>query len=136
MRATPAPAAPADTLDLNTLTELEALGSGPAFVQDLVDGFLRDGEGLLAEMRASLDARECQRYRDAAHALKGSAGSVGAVGLYRVSADACRLPDHQMAMQGTRQLKEMRGAFEQARRALLAHLDGRRAQPPASPVNG
>jgi len=135
-RPAPAPAAPADTLDLNTLTELEALGSGPAFVQDLVDGFLRDGEGLLAEMRASLDAGECQRYRDAAHALKGSAGSVGALGLYHVSADACRLPDHQMAMQGARQLKEMRGAFEQARRALLAHLDGRRAQPPASPRNG
>jgi two-component system, sensor histidine kinase RpfC len=123
-------------LDVNTLTELELLGNGPAFVRDLVDGFLRDAEGLLAEMRSALDAGEHQRYRDAAHALKGSAGSVGATSVYEVSGRACKLPDHQMTLQGPHLLKEMRTAFDRARRALLAHVERTRQQPPAPPLRG
>ena len=123
-------------LDLNTLTELELLGNGPAFVRDLIEGFLRDGEGLLVEMRSALDAGEHQRYRDAAHALKGSAGSVGAAGVYEVSGRACKLPDHQMALQGPHLLKEMRGALDRARRALLAHIEQAWRQPPAPPLRG
>ena len=127
---------PGAVLDLNTLTELELLGNGPAFVRDLIDGFLRDGEGLLAEMRGALDAAEHQRYRDAAHALKGSAGSVGAAVVYEVSGRACKLPDHQMTLQGPHLLKEMRAAFDRARRALLAHVERGRRQPPAPPLSG
>ena len=127
---------PSAVLDLNTLTELELLGNGPAFVRDLIEGFLRDGEGLLAEMRSALDAGEHQRYRDAAHALKGSAGSVGAANVYEVSGRACKLPDHQMTLQGAHLLKEMRAAFDRARRALLAHIEQARRQPPAPPLRG
>lgn len=139
--APPGPAAPVaerplEALDLNTLTELELLGNGPGFVRDLVDGFLRDGEGLLAEMRSALDHGEHQRYRDAAHALKGSAGSVGAAAVFEVTSRACKLPDHQMALQGPHLLKEMRGAFDRARRALLAHVERGRRQPPAPPLSG
>jgi two-component system sensor histidine kinase RpfC len=105
-------------------------------VRDLVDGFLRDGEGLLAEMRGALDNGEHQHYRDAAHALKGSAGSVGATVVYEVTTRACKLPDHQMALQGPHLLKEMRGAFDRARRALLAHVESGRRQPPAPPLSG
>jgi two-component system sensor histidine kinase RpfC len=126
---------PGATLDLNTLTELELLGNGPAFVGDLIDGFLRDGEELFAEMRSALDAGEHQRYRDAAHALKGSAGSVGAAGVYEVSGRACKLPDHQLPLQGPHLLKEMRAAFDRARRALLGHVERVRRQPPAPPMS-
>jgi two-component system sensor histidine kinase RpfC len=123
-------------LDLTTLAELELLGSGPAFVRDLIDGFLRDGDSLLADMRAALDAGEHQRYRDAAHALKGSAGSVGAATVYEASSRACKLPDHLMALQGPRLLREMRTAFDQSRRALLRHVEQIRRQPPAPPLSG
>jgi two-component system sensor histidine kinase RpfC len=134
--AAPVAARPLEVLDLTTLTELELLGNGPGFVRDLVDGFLRDGEGLLAEMRGALDNGEHQHYRDAAHALKGSAGSVGATVVYEVTTRACKLPDHQMALQGPHLLKEMRGAFDRARRALLAHVESGRRQPPAPPLSG
>jgi two-component system sensor histidine kinase RpfC len=131
-----APAAPAtpaaSVLDAHTLTELELLGSGPQFVRELAQGFLRDGDALLAEMRQALDGGQPQRYRDAAHALKGSAGSVGAMLVYEISAKACRLPDHQMPLQGTRLLRESRAAFDAARRALLDYLDRRAEQEPAS----
>jgi two-component system sensor histidine kinase RpfC len=132
----PAEPSSAGVLDLNTLTELELLGGGPAFVRSLIDGFLRDGDGLLADMRGALDAGEHQRYRDAAHALKGSAGSVGAATVYEASGRACKLPDHQMALQGPHLLKEMRTAFDQARRALLRHVEQIRRQPPAPPLSG
>ena len=131
-----AEAAHGPVLALGTLTELELLGNGPAFVRDLIEGFLRDGEGLLAEMRSALDAGEHQRYRDAAHAMKGSAGSVGAAIVYEVSGRACKLPDHQMALQGPHLLKTMRAAFDRARRALRAHIEQMRRQPPAPPLRG
>ena len=120
-----------NVLDSNTLAELEQLGSGPAFVQDLVDGFLKDGDALVAELRNALEAGQFQRYRDAAHALKGSAGGVGARALFEASARACKLPDHQMPLHGPRLLKEMRSALEAARHALLGYLKRRTQQPPA-----
>ncbi len=128
-----APTPPAaSVLDAHTLTELELLGSGPQFVHDLAQGFLRDGDALLTEMRQALDGGQPQRYRDAAHALKGSAGSVGAMLVYEITSRACRLPDHQMPLQGTRLLRESRAAFDAARRALLDYLDRREQQEPAS----
>ena len=132
--AVPRAPEPAGThvLDAHTLTELELLGTGPKFVRDVTQGFLRDGEALLVEMRQALDAGQPNRYRDAAHALKGSAGSVGAMVVYKITSKACRLPDHQVPLQGTRLLREMRTAFDAARRALLEYLDRRDQQEPAS----
>ncbi len=132
--AVPRAPEPAGThvLDAHTLTELELLGTGPKFVRDVTQGFLRDGEALLVEMRQALDAGQPNRYRDAAHALKGSAGSVGAMVVYEITSKACRLPDHQVPLQGTRLLREMRTAFDAARRALLEYLDRRDQQEPAS----
>ncbi len=100
-------------------------------MQDLVDGFLRDGDALVSEMRNALEAGQFQRYRDAAHALKGSAGGVGARALFEISSRACKLPDHQMPLHGPRLLREMRGALEAARNALLGYLKRRAQQPPA-----
>ena len=122
-------------LDDGTLAELENLGSSPEFVRDLVEGFLKDGNTLIADMRSALEAGQFQRYRDAAHALKGSAGSVGARGLFEISSRACKLPDQEMPLQGPRLLKEIRGAFETTGAALLGYLE-RRTQHSPAPARG
>ena len=135
----PAPEAPAvgtapGVLDGQALADLEELGSNPAFLKDLIDGFVRDGEVLIGEMRGALDSGQFQRYRDAAHALKGSAGAVGGRSLFDVCARACLLPDHQMPLHGPRLLKEMRGTFEATRQGLSGFL-ARRKLPP-TPASG
>ncbi len=117
-----------------TLAELEDLGSSPEFLKDLVEGFLKDGSTLIADMRNALEAGQFQRYRDAAHALKGSAGGVGARSLFEISSRACKLPDHQMPLHGPRLLKDMRGAFATAGGALRSYLR-RRTQRPTTPAS-
>jgi two-component system sensor histidine kinase RpfC len=121
-------------LDEATLAELENLGSSPEFLQDLVEGFLKDGGILITDMRNALEAGQFQRYRDAAHALKGSAGGLGARSLFEISSRACKLPDHQMPLHGPRLLKEMRDAFVTAGEALRSYLK-RRTQQPTRPAS-
>lgn len=120
-----------ETLDLNTLSELERLSSGPAFLRDLVDGFLRDGEELLDEMRTALETGQCHRYRDAAHALKGSAGGVGARALFEISSRACKLSDQQVPLHGAALLEDMHDAFETTGQELLGYLRRRPQHTPA-----
>jgi two-component system sensor histidine kinase RpfC len=130
----PRPGAEDRILDDVTLAELEDLGSSPEFLKDLVEGFLKDGSTLIADMRNALEAGQFQRYRDAAHALKGSAGGVGARSLFEISSRACKLPDHQMPLHGPRLLKDMRGAFATAGGALRSYLR-RRTQRPTTPAS-
>ena len=131
LKETPSNSSPAGLLDHLVLAELDELGSGSVFLEDLVDGFLRDGEVLIGELRSALEGGQFERFRDAAHALKGSAGGVGARTLFDVSARACVLPDHQMPLHGARTLKDLRVAFEATRHALVVYLARRRQQPPA-----
>lgn len=79
--ATDAANSNSDELDLFTLRELEHLGNGLPFVQELVDNFIADSNVLIDAMRSAVDEQDLETFRDCAHALKGSAGSVGAAHL-------------------------------------------------------
>jgi two-component system sensor histidine kinase RpfC len=71
-------------LDTETLENLEAISGDPKFLSGLVSGFLHDAEHLLKKMESSLASSDFDSYLENAHALKGSSGSVGAVGLFDV----------------------------------------------------
>jgi len=73
-----------DLIDLNLLNELSALGEGDVFIRGLVDGFIRDGSGHVANM-AQQQVDDYPAYRESLHALKGSATELGALRL----AEAC-----------------------------------------------
>jgi HPt (histidine-containing phosphotransfer) domain-containing protein len=62
------------------------VGGDVGFVRDLVAEYLADGTLRVADMKAALAAGEAEDLRRAAHTLKGSSASLGALGL----ADACR----------------------------------------------
>ncbi len=73
-------------LDADKLRDLAGLHQTPSFVDDIVKVFLGDTEELLTSMRGSLDSGHYQIYKDIAHALKGTAASVGAVKLCDLAA--------------------------------------------------
>lgn len=65
-------------LDHSVLADLSRLSSDPTFMGRLLRGFRGDTERLVKELTDHMQKREYESVRDAAHALKGGAASVGA----------------------------------------------------------
>lgn len=74
------------TLDRVTFHELQDT-TGAEFVAELVDTFLEEAPGLLAEMQAALAAGELPRLQRAAHSLKSNASTFGALQLAALARD-------------------------------------------------
>src|SRR5262249_48308534 len=72
-------------VDPRVLQDLQNLSSDPTFLERLLGGFRSDAERLATEIGDALAARRYQDVKDAAHALKGGAGSVGATQLVALS---------------------------------------------------
>ncbi|HAN03791.1 MAG TPA: hypothetical protein DCQ25_00735 [Elusimicrobia bacterium] len=73
-------------LDSFVIAELKDL-AGPddkAFMTELAGTYLKDLPGRLAAIRAAVAARDAEALRQAAHALKGSSGNIGAQRLQKV----------------------------------------------------
>ena len=67
-------------IDLTVYTELKAT-TGPEFAAGLVDTFLDEAPGMLAELRSARTAGDADRFRRAAHSLKSNANTFGALRL-------------------------------------------------------
>jgi len=77
----------ADPIDRAALDELvEMTGGDRAFLVDLIDTFVADGEAMIGELNAALAAGDDAGLLRPAHSLKSNAASFGAVRL----ADLCR----------------------------------------------
>lgn len=76
---------PATLLEERVLRHIEQLGGGDGFLSELFAGFISDARGLQERIVSEVTAGHYQQARDELHALRGSAGSVGAQGLF----DAC-----------------------------------------------
>jgi HPt (histidine-containing phosphotransfer) domain-containing protein len=88
-----------------------------------VHSFVEDADALIRSMQQALRERNGNEFRDQAHALKGSAGSLGARTLQDAAAHACRLPDEQLIAEGSAVMHHLVAEFEAAREALYAYLE-------------
>lgn len=68
------------TIDAPTFKALQD-AAGADFVADLVQTFLGEAPGMIAELRSSLAAGDAERFRRVAHSLKSNSNTFGAVGL-------------------------------------------------------
>ena len=74
------------TIDRSALAELlEMVGDDSAFVDDIVDTYLRDAPEQIAGMRAALGAGDLGTLGRHAHTLKGNSLSVGATALAAIA---------------------------------------------------
>lgn len=105
-----------------TLQELHQIGGGQAFITDLIEGFVSDGEQLLAAMSKALDTRTPNDFRDHAHALKGCAASIGAEALCLTAGRLMKLGNGELQQTGRQDLTELQETFSQACSALRAYL--------------
>lgn len=113
-------------LDQETLNDLELLGSGIAFVAELVTNFLQDGQYLLERMATAQQHAQMHIFRDIAYALKGSAGSVGAKALFKLASEACTLRGKRFEQSSAELIADLNRTFQASRTALLAHIEERR----------
>ena len=67
-------------IDPATYRELQDT-AGADFVGELVDTFLQEAPGMLAELRAARAAADADRFRRAAHSLKSNSHAFGAMTL-------------------------------------------------------
>ena len=77
---------PDDSIDRTVFTELQAT-AGSDFVAELVDTFLDEAPGMLAELRHALAEGDDTRFRRAAHSLKSNAATFGATRLGALARD-------------------------------------------------
>ncbi len=108
-----------------TLASLEIMGQHSTFVTDLIKGFLSDTEGMLEAMNRALREKRYSDFRDTAHAMKGSAGSVGAQALYDLCAIVSSVKDETLLKEAASFLHDLVTQYESARYELLAYLERR-----------
>jgi HPt (histidine-containing phosphotransfer) domain-containing protein len=72
----------ASTLDQTELKRLEkSMGGDTAYVAEIIDAFLVDTPRLLLDLRQAMEQKQGDSLRRAAHTLKGSSASLGAMTL-------------------------------------------------------
>jgi len=81
-RSAPESHQPDALLEERVLRHIEQLGGGDGFLAELFAGFISDARGLQQKVVAEVEAGHFHRARDELHALRGSAGSVGAQGVF------------------------------------------------------
>ena len=112
--------------DSSVLDELDALGMGEAFEREFTTQCLRDAEGCIADLAVAGEAKEWERLREQAHALKGVASNMGLVKLAAGSGEMMRLPDWQLSSEWCRRRDELSEALQQGRVVLEARQRERR----------
>jgi two-component system sensor histidine kinase RpfC len=118
---------PEHVLNDATLASLEIMGKRSSFIPELIHGFLHDTEGLLENMEKAIRAKRYEDFKDLAHAMKGSAGSVGAQSLYEICSGISGISDEMLGKQASALMHDLVTQYESARYELLAYLERRAA---------
>jgi two-component system sensor histidine kinase RpfC len=113
-------------IDSRVIADLENLSPDPTFVGRLVMGFRSDADRILACITEALLARRFEDARNGAHALKGGAGSVGALQLMQLAARLETASHDTLQTKTGSVIEELKSATGQALALLDRHLDHRR----------
>lgn len=114
------------TVDMKVLEDLANLSSDSTFVERLLRGFKSDADRLIGTISDALAARRYEELKDAAHALKGGAGSVGAVQLVQLAIRFEKSSHEVLRMRSASWTEELLRAAAAAHTAFEQFLDARR----------
>ena len=113
-------------VDPGVLEDLARLSTDPTFVDRLIRGFRTDAERILRDIRAGIAARRYDDVKDAAHALLGGAGSVGATQLVQIASRLDKASHETLQLKAAVWVEELNSATEIALAAFDRHLEERR----------
>jgi two-component system sensor histidine kinase RpfC len=112
---------PASAIDERTLADLCSLG-GPAFVADVVAGFLDDTGQVLPDLRRAVANGDVLAFRDQLHALRSASANIGAKEIYRMCLEWREISQQELTSWGARHVADLTAEFERARSHLSEHL--------------
>ena len=114
------------TIDADVLGDLGRLSNDPTFVERLVAGFRGDTEKLVRTISDALARRNYEAVKDAAHALKGGAGSVGAIQLVQLAIRLEKAGHDTLRIKAASWTEELARAADAALTTLEMHVEERR----------
>jgi len=114
-----------DVIDPATFQDLAALGGKGDFLEKLIRIFLETGEQKIDNTETAMLAGNYGLVADLAHALKGSAGQIGATSLMELCNRMSRIGPAGLEKDGHALIKGLREEFENVRRALEIHAKER-----------
>jgi HPt (histidine-containing phosphotransfer) domain-containing protein len=112
----------AAVVNVETLQQLEELGSSFAFIEKLVGVFLTDSAATLERMEKALVAHEHREFRSLVHALKGSSASMGTDRLTSLCSRLGSLSDAELRLQAPALQREFTQELVAARAQFERHL--------------
>jgi two-component system sensor histidine kinase RpfC len=118
---------PSGILNYETLGLLEGLGSRSDFMEKLIRVFSDDNAILIDRMEEAVTAKRFGELRSLLHALKGSAGSIGADELARTCSRIHALTEVELRARGAQHVGKIRADFDVARAELTAYLQKRKS---------
>ena len=121
------PAGDGSLISRQVLDELRQMGLGEAFMQRFLVECARDARKSIAELETAGTTARWDAFRDAAHALKGAAGNMGALQLDERASEAMKLANAQLQQDWRTLLMQLRLQLEQALTALHERGDLPRA---------
>ncbi len=116
----PEPEGAAELLEERVLLHIEQLAGGEGFLGGLFDGFLADARELQTRIVTEVGARRFGEARDELHALRGSAGSVGAQGVFEACGHLSELCKAQRHGEARAAAAALAGLIEQTATAFAA----------------
>jgi two-component system sensor histidine kinase RpfC len=122
-------------IDKNVLRDLEQISTDRTFVERLIRGFGTDTNRLVKTISDALAARHYEEVKDAAHALKGGAGSVGASQLVQLAVRFEKANYETLRMKSAAWMEELTHAASAALAALDQHVETRRRESGNDPAS-
>lgn len=110
------------TFDPAALDDLRALGQPQSLIVSVVDTFTEDADRLVVDIVKALDTKSFAAFREHVHALKGSAGSVGAQQLQAHCAALEKFDDSQLIVRAAIVAQDLRSNYQAAQTALAAYI--------------
>ena len=110
-------------VDVGVLDDLGRLSQDPTFVERLLNGFRSDVQRLVKSISDALATRRYEDVKDAAHALKGGAGSVGATQLVQLAIRFEKAGHDVLRMKAASWTEELVRAADAAFAVLDKHLE-------------
>jgi len=112
-------------VDASVLEDLGRLSQDPTFVERLLRGFRGDTERIVGEIVDAMSRRKYETVKDAAHALKGGAASVGATQLTQMASRLEKAPHDLLRLKAAQWTEDLLRTSTRTLEALEAHLEER-----------
>ena len=106
---------------LETLRKLEQLG-GRTFVEELIKQFTSDGDSMLHSLKSALLEGDAAKFDDQLHAMRSSAGNIGADALYSTCLHLKKISSEELKSEGEKQLRRLTAELDDVRKELTRYL--------------